>query len=186
MKNVFWLIPGKLAGRTGPNVDPWDPAELKRHGIGAVLSVNSGNLVDGAALEACGITYGCIPFSWNAPPLTGDIEICLEALPKAFAFVQQNIAAGKTVMVHCTSGKDRTGLLMSYYLMRTKRLSIDQAIAEVRRVRPIAGADRGDRFCQRSIVRAVQAQVPGPNRRSGRVLPGRPGGELHRRQRRPG
>jgi hypothetical protein len=138
LKNVFWLIPGKLAGRTGPNVDPWDPAELKQNGIEAVLSVNGGVLVDAGALESCGIRYACIPFSWNAPPIPGDIEICLKALPRAFAFVQGNIEAGKAVMVHCTSGKDRTGLLMSYYLMRTRGMTVDEAILEVRRVRPIA------------------------------------------------
>jgi protein-tyrosine phosphatase len=138
MQNVFWLIPGKLAGRTGPNVDPWDPAQLKENGIGAVLSVNSGSLVDARALEACGIAYACIPFSWNAPPVPGDVEICLDALPKAFAFVQENIEAGQAVMIHCTSGKDRTGLLMSYFLMRTRGMTVNEAILEVRRVRPIA------------------------------------------------
>jgi protein tyrosine phosphatase (PTP) superfamily phosphohydrolase (DUF442 family) len=138
MKNVFWLIPGKLAGRTGPNVDPWDPTELKQSGIDAVLSVNGGTLVDAGALDACGITYACIPLSSNEPPVPGDIEICLQALPRALAFVQENIEAGKTVMVHCRSGKDRTGLLLSYYLVRMHRMSVDEAIAEVRRVRPIA------------------------------------------------
>jgi hypothetical protein len=138
MKNVFWLIPGKLAGRTGPNVDPWDPAELKQNGIDAVLSVNSGALVDAGALESCGISYACIPFSWNAPPVTGDIQICLQALPKAFDFVKTHIQSGKAVMIHCTSGKDRTGLLMSYYLMRTQGMTVDEAIVAVRRVRPIA------------------------------------------------
>jgi hypothetical protein len=104
MQNVFWLIPGKVAGRTGPNIDPWDPAQLKENGIGAVLSVNSGILVDATALEACGICYACIPFSWNAPPIPGDVEICLDALPKAFAFVQDNIEAGRAVMIHSKYG----------------------------------------------------------------------------------
>jgi protein-tyrosine phosphatase len=53
-------------------------------------------------------------------------------------FVQENIEAGRSVMIHCSSGKDRTGLLMSYFLMRTRGLTVDEAILEVRRVRPIA------------------------------------------------
>jgi hypothetical protein len=153
MQNVFWLIHGKLAGRTGPNVDPWDPAQLKENGIDAVLSVNSGILVDAMALEACGISYACIPFSWNAPPIPGDVEICLDALPKAFAFVQEHIEAGKAVMIHCTSGKDRTGLLMSYFLMRTRGLTVDEAILEVRRVRPIALSANGWDGFGREILR---------------------------------
>ena len=44
MKKVFWLIPGQLAGRPGPDLEPWDLAELRTAGIGAVLSVNDGSL----------------------------------------------------------------------------------------------------------------------------------------------
>lgn len=158
MQNVFWLIPGKLAGRTGPNVDPWDAKSLKEGGIDAVLSVNGGNLVDAIALEACGIAYACVPFSWNAPPIPGDLEICLEALPKAFAFVQRNIDAGKAVLIHCTSGKDRTGLLMSYYLMRTQGITVEEAIVEVRRVRPIALSAAGwDEFAREILRRAKES-----------------------------
>jgi len=159
MQNVFWLIPGKLAGRTGPNVDPWNASDLKEGGIDAVLSVNSGILVNAEELEASGISYECIPFSWNAPPITGDLEICLEALPKAFAFVQRNIEAGKAVMIHCTSGKDRTGLLMSYFLMRTTGITVEEAIAEVRRVRPIALSAAGwDEFGREILRRGTEIQ----------------------------
>jgi protein-tyrosine phosphatase len=156
MQYIFWLIPGKLAGRTGPNVDPWDARLLKAGGIDAVLSVNSGILVDAAALEAAGITYACIPFSWSAPPLPGDLEICLEALPRAFDFVDENIESGRSVMIHCTSGKDRTGLLMSYYLMRTRGLTVEDAILEVRRVRPIALSATGWDEFGREILRRTK------------------------------
>jgi protein-tyrosine phosphatase len=138
MKNVFWLIPGKLAGRAGPDLVPWDVEHLKAGGIDAVLSVNDGCFVDPDDFEAHGIAYACIPFSANAPPMPGDLEICLAALPKAHAFVQGAVDSGKTVMIHCTSGKDRTGLVMSYFLMRTRGLTIDEAILEVRAVRPLA------------------------------------------------
>lgn len=155
MQNVFWLIPAKLAGRTGPNVDPWDARALKEGGIDAVLSVNHGMLVDASELEFCGISYACIPFSRNAPPIPGDLEICLDALPKALDFVQKNIEAGKAAMIHCTSGKDRTGLLMSYFLMRTQGMTVEEAIVEVRRVRPIALSAMGwDEFGREVLRRA--------------------------------
>ena len=38
MEKVFWLIPGKLAGRSGPNLDPWDAAALKQGGLGAEIA----------------------------------------------------------------------------------------------------------------------------------------------------
>ena len=153
MQHVFWLIPGKLAGRPGPNKEPWNVDELKRGGIGAVLSVNAGILVNPEDFQARSMSYARIPFSDKAPPMPGDLEICLSALPTAYSFVSEQIRAGTGVMVHCTSGKDRTGLLMAYYLMRTTGVSVDEAIRQVRVVRPIAlSAEGWDEFA-REILR---------------------------------
>ena len=138
MKHVFWLIPDKVAGRPGPNVLPWSVAELYAGGIRAVLSVNNAALVEPTEFEKHGIEYACIPFSRNAPPMTGDFEICVRALPEAYAFVAGQLEVDRPVLVHCRSGKDRTGLLFSYFLMQTAGLSAEQALQEVRKVRPIA------------------------------------------------
>jgi len=45
---------------------------------------------------------------------------------------------GRATVVHCSSGKDRTGLLLAYYLVREEGLSVAAAMEELRRVRPIA------------------------------------------------
>ena len=71
------------------------------------------------------------------------MEICLNALPNAYAFVHRELEARRTVMVHCTSGKDRTGLLLAYFLMRTTGINADEAIRQVRMVRPIALSAEG-------------------------------------------
>ncbi len=138
MRHVFWLRSGLLAGRTGPNADPWDPVELASGGIGAVVSVNDAAQVDARALAEAGIDHGHFPFSAVAPPMPGDVEICAEALPRALDYTLSSIRSGRAVLVHCQAGKDRTGMVMSYYLMREEGLSATEAIAEVRRVRPIA------------------------------------------------
>lgn len=138
MKHLFWLIPEKLAGRPGPNQEPWKVEELHEAGIRAVLSVNDAHAVEPADFGRHGIEYACIPFSRNAPPMMGDFEICIRAVPEAYAFVSGHLNASRPVLVHCTSGKDRTGLLFAYYLMRTAGLSPKKAVREVRRVRPIA------------------------------------------------
>lgn len=159
MKHIFWLIPGKLAGRAGPDLVPWDVAHLREGGIDVVLSVNDGCFVEPEEFEKHGIDYACIPFSANAPPIPGDLEICLDALPKAHAFVQEAIDSGKTVMIHCTSGKDRTGLVMSYFLMQTRGLTIDEAIREVRSVRPIALSAADWEAFGREILRRLQSYL---------------------------
>jgi hypothetical protein len=158
MRHVFWLIPDKLCGRPGPDLVPWNAKELKRGGIDAVLSINDGWLVNTDDLHVAGLEYALIPFSANAPPMPGDFEICAAGLPKAFDFIERTTNTGRSVMIHCTSGKDRTGLLMSYFLIRTQGLSIDEAIREVRRVRPIALSAVGWEDFGREILARLTAE----------------------------
>src|SRR5262245_43930235 len=128
MRNVFWLRPGVIGGRTGPNYDTWEPKELAAAAIGAVLSVNDGELVRPDELTAVGIEYCRVPLSDAAPPRPGDLEICISALPRALTFALGSIARRRSVLVHCRSGKDRTGLFLSYYLCAAEGLRPSDAI----------------------------------------------------------
>ncbi len=143
MKHVFWLVPGALAGLSGPNQNPWNAEDLRGGGIGAVLSVNDGAACHAEDFAALGMRYRCIPLSENAPPREGDIEHCLRALPEAYDYVRGELDRQRTVLVHCTSGKDRTGLFMCYFLIRESGISVKDAITAVRRVRPIALSAEG-------------------------------------------
>jgi protein-tyrosine phosphatase len=143
MKHVFWLVPGALAGRSGPNLHPWDAEDLRAGGIGAVLSVNDGAACHAEDFTALGMSYRCIPLSDNAPPRDGDLEHCLDALPEAYDYVRFEIDRRRAVLVHCRSGKDRTGLFMCYFLVREAGMMAGDAIAAVRGVRPIALSAEG-------------------------------------------
>ncbi len=143
MRHLFWLREGVIAGRSGPNRDGWSVNELAEGGIGAVLSVNDGELVHSNDLSAAGISYSCIPLSDSAPPRPDDLQICVGALPRALSFAVSSIEAGRSVLVHCSSGKDRTGMFLSYYLCAVEGLAPVRAIGEVRRVRPIALSAEG-------------------------------------------
>jgi len=138
MDHLFWVVPDRLAGRCGPNEQSWSLGHLRRAGIGAVLSVNDGELCDPADFAREGLAYACIPLSNNAPPFAGDLEHCLAALPVARAFAEEHIGNGAGVLVHCAAGKDRTGLFLAYYLMKSQGLSARHAMERVRSVRPIA------------------------------------------------
>ncbi len=138
MDQIFWVIPGKLAGRPGPDRVPWDVAALRAGGIGAVLSLNDGALCHPEDFEAHDINYARMPMSDNAPPRPGDDKVCLKILPQAYEFVTEQMNRQRSVLVHCSSGKDRTGLFLSYFLMRHDQLSVSEAIRAVRTIRPIA------------------------------------------------
>jgi protein-tyrosine phosphatase len=58
-------------------------------------------------------------------------------------FVLSSIKTGRSVLVHCSSGKDRTGMFLTYYLCATESLAPARAIEEVRRVRPVALSAEG-------------------------------------------
>ena len=92
------------------------------------------------------------------------MELCLRALPVAFDFVERQLAEGRVTVVHCSSGKDRTGLFLGYYLIRNAGLSPTAAIEEVQRVRPIALSAPGwkefalDVLCSIAKNRAVDEE----------------------------
>ena len=143
MRNVFWLRPGVIGGRTGPNYDTRDPKALAAGGIGAVPSVNDGDLVRPDELAAVRIDYCRVPLSDAAPPQPGDLEICVSELPRALSFVVSSIDRRRGVLVHCGWGKDRTGLFLTYYLCVTEGLTPSDAIQDLRRVRPVALSAEG-------------------------------------------
>lgn len=154
------MIPGELAGRPGPDVEPWRIEALMDGGIRAILSVNDGTLCRAHEFSRAGLDYACVPLSANAPPRPGDEEICLEALPRAYQFATEQIASGRPVLVHCSAGKDRTGLFLGYFLVRRLGISVPDAVRTVRAVRPIAlSAEGWDEFAPRVLQRSARMDL---------------------------
>jgi len=146
MQHLFWLVEDKIAGRSGPNKEAWDLNEIKSSGIGAILSVNGGEACEPDAFTEADLAYACIPFSSNVPPKEEDLGLCVEQLPKALAFIRECEANNMPVMIHCRSGKDRTALLMAYYLMENGAAPL-HAVSQVRAARDIAFSAEGwDQF----------------------------------------
>lgn len=160
MHDLFWLVPGRLAGRAGPDRLPWKLEALRDAGVGAVLSVNDGRACDPEDFRALGLTYACVPLPSHAPPWTGDDRKCLSALPLAYAFIEEQAGLDRATMVHCSSGKDRTGMLLAYYLIRARSLTVDAAMREVRRIRPIAFTATGwEALAEDVLRRAARSAV---------------------------
>jgi protein-tyrosine phosphatase len=143
MKHVFWLEPGRIAGRCGPNLESWDPVDLYAHGIGAVISVNNAERVYPEEFSSLGMRYTHVPLSDAAPPRPGDLELNLKQLPVAYEWIDSCLQDNIAVLIHCRSGKDRTGLLMAYYLARRYSCTPEEAVARVKAVRTIAFSSEG-------------------------------------------
>ncbi|WP_027250710.1 protein-tyrosine phosphatase family protein [Photobacterium halotolerans] len=136
MKDLFF-IDESVSGRCGPDKLMWDLDELKRNNIRAILSVNDGELVHTSRLSELGIVYGHIPLSSNVPIQSGDLEFCVEALPRIVEFINKNRTEG-IVLIHCKSGKDRTGLALATYLMQSEGYEVKEAMKAVKNIRNIA------------------------------------------------
>jgi len=144
LDKLFWLIPDRLAGRPGPYRAPWDLADLRSGGNGAILSVNDGSGCRPKDFAGAGIAYACVPLSDTAPPEPGHDLLCRRAIPHAFDFAQRQLARGRRVVVHCSAGNERTGLFLCYFLMRQDAsLSPEVALQAVRQVRPSAVRTEG-------------------------------------------
>ena len=60
MDHIFWVVPNLLAGRCGPDEQPWRLKHLRRAGFGAVLSVDDGERCRPEDFAAQGLAYACI------------------------------------------------------------------------------------------------------------------------------
>jgi protein-tyrosine phosphatase len=155
MKELFWVVSQQLAGRPGPDEVPWDIDNLRRAGIGAILSVNDGRDCDTSVLASFGLSYACFSLSDGVPPQPGDVEVCLRSLSGAYAFALSQMKAERAVLVHCSGGNDRTGLFLCYFLMHYNGLRWEEALSIVRNVRPTALRAQGwEEFAKKVIERS--------------------------------
>jgi hypothetical protein len=161
MKDVYWLVPGLLAGRPGPRLVPWDLGALWAGGFRVILSLN--DEVDQAAIAVAGFTHGKFYF----PPvlLLTPIEsqAFLRLMDRATQFIHDQLVAARPTLVHCHAGKDRTGAVVAGYLIRYQGLSPGEATRLVRQANPTAmtapGFDRMPRLFSQKLEGWPQRQT---------------------------
>ena len=133
---------GAIAGRCGPDLRPWSLEAIRDNGFSAILSVNDGEAVHAARIKDLQMEYANIPLSANIPPRAGDRELCLSNLPEAMDFIQRGLDSGP-VLVHCRSGKDRTGMTLAACLIAFEGYPAETAMDEVIGINPIAFSAEG-------------------------------------------
>ncbi|WP_309741169.1 dual specificity protein phosphatase family protein [Chamaesiphon sp. OTE_20_metabat_361] len=107
VKNLWWVIPGKLAGVRKPTIE--ELKDLQALGIGAIVSV----LDDPSNLdmyEQLGIPFRWLPVRGGTPPGRDQIQ-------ELARFIDEQQLQGLTVAVHCSNGLRRTGTMLAAYLI---------------------------------------------------------------------
>jgi len=106
-ENLWWVIPGKLAGVRKPA--PEELSEIQEAGIGAIASVldDPSNL---SSYDEANLPHLWLPTPGGTPP-------SLEQVQKLQSFVDQQNQLGNAVAIHCTNGRRRTATMIAAYLI---------------------------------------------------------------------
>jgi protein-tyrosine phosphatase len=136
-KLTYEVEAGLLYGRPGPNKSPWDLEALKRRGLAVVVSLV--HIEDPNSVTRAGLKHYTILFEDRLYlPYKSANGFVLEIFNEFDRVLDLHLTNHEPVLVHCNSGKDRTGLLLAYYLVSRKGLSAKRALKLLRKLKPDA------------------------------------------------
>jgi atypical dual specificity phosphatase len=121
-----WLEPGRVLGCAHPRREA-ALAGLAQQGVTVLVNLHACPHAP-ERLARHGLTQVHLPVRDFTAPTTNQLR-------QGVAAIEQAMAAGQIVAVHCGGGLGRTGTLLACYLTRRGR-SPGEAIAEMRRLRP--------------------------------------------------
>ena len=122
-----WVEKGKLAG-SGYPASRSQVEWLVKAGIRSILSLTADTL-PAEWTERLDVKCGHVAMEDHQPP-------SVESMGRGVDFAVEQIESGRPLLVHCLAGEGRTGCVLSAYLIRTKGASADEAMAELRLLKP--------------------------------------------------
>lgn len=141
----LWVIPRRLAG-SGYPASRGQVEWLGRQGIDSVLSVTEDPLP--ASWLDRSMNYMHIAMQDHQPP---EFQSLLSAAER----VEDELNLGRALLVHCQAGRGRTMCVMGAYLIRSKGMRTDDALAFLRGVRPGA-VERGQEGSLRDFASRIR------------------------------
>lgn len=128
-----------------------DASRLQALGVRAVVNTCEEYAGPQAAYREAGIEQLRIPTIDFTPPSLADVE-------KAVQFMDEQIAQGKKIYVHCKAGRGRSATVVLCWLIANRQLTPEAAQAHLISSRP--HVNRG--LAQREVVRQFAAQQNQP------------------------
>jgi atypical dual specificity phosphatase len=121
-----WIYEGKLAG-SGYPASKSQVVWLGRKGINSILSLTEDPLPDSWLQKS--MNYMHIPMQDHEPPDQA-------SLASAAARIESELASGRVVLVHCQAGIGRTMCAIGAYLVMSRGMGAEEAMAFLRGIRP--------------------------------------------------
>lgn len=121
-----WVEKGMLAG-SGLPASRGQVEWLAKSGIRSILTLTL-EPFPSAWADGLGITLGHVPMQDHEPP-------SIRAMDEGVQFIMGQIEEKKPVAVHCLAGEGRTGCVLAAFLIKTKNLSADEALAALRKIK---------------------------------------------------
>jgi len=123
---------------------------MKNRGVDAVLDLTAAS---GEAYRGHYQGVYCnVKMIDHMPPTKTQLKVSVE-------FIERQIRHGHTVLVHCHGGLGRTGTVLACYLINERAMSADEAIEEVRRLRP-GSIEKGQERSVHEYFLSLQAGNP--------------------------
>ncbi len=104
---------------------------MKREGIGAVVNTCAEYAGPQQAYQQAGIVQLRLPTIDFTPPTLADVE-------RGVAFMQEQIAQGRDVYVHCKAGRARSATIVLCWLIAAKGMTPEQGQQWILEKRPHA------------------------------------------------
>ena len=141
---TYEVEPGLLYGRPGPNKSRWNLEHIKQAGIRVIVSLVPVDAPTKEQIDDLGFRHYVTPFEDKiGRPYRPENDHIYRILEQFEEILDRHLPRKESILVHCNSGKDRTGLLLAHYLMSRKGLHPKRAIRELRRLKPNALTAKG-------------------------------------------
>jgi atypical dual specificity phosphatase len=145
---LTWVREGRLAA-SGLAIARNVP-HLLDHGIRAVLSLTERNPWPDGPPDGLEQRHVAIPDFTAPSPAT---------LDRALGFLAEMQAEGRPTLVHCMAGYGRTGTVVACWLVAVEGLTADEAIAEIRDLRPYSVETAEQEACVAEFARRIREEA---------------------------
>jgi rhodanese-related sulfurtransferase len=126
------IVPGLWVGNMGAALSP---AWLARNGIEAVFNCTRDVPFAASGGPAPPRRHYRVPVDDNLQP--AEIARLARLAPEAVFKVLREHGRGRPVLIHCYAGMQRSAAVAAMYLMATRGMDADDAVALLRRRRPV-------------------------------------------------